>query len=155
MSYAKQKGTAFETAIVKYLNECGMVTPRRIALSGAAGDKGDIWVGDNPIKPYLIIECKNYAKELSYGLIEDFVAEAHTEYKNAICTDDVDYCKALLIVKRVNLGVADSWLIWKNPNGFTVRARLGDVINKDTFKTCSNDEQRLNKLVALLQGFPF
>lgn len=41
MSYAKAKGTAFESALVKYLIECGFTTPRRVALSGAAGDKGE------------------------------------------------------------------------------------------------------------------
>nr|CAI9752291.1 hypothetical protein CVNMHQAP_CVNMHQAP_CDS_0114 [uncultured phage] len=41
MSYAKAKGTSYETAIVKYFTECGFTTARRIALSGAAGDKGE------------------------------------------------------------------------------------------------------------------
>lgn len=156
MSYAKQKGTAFETAIVKYLNSCGMTTPRRIALSGAAGDKGDIWVGDNPVKPDLVIECKNYAKTLPYKMVEDFVKEAHTEYKNATNTDDeqFDYCRALLIVKRVNLGIADSWLIWKSKYGFTIRARLGDVINENTFTDCFTDTQKIGKLTRLLNNNP-
>lgn len=153
MSYAKQKGTAFETAIVKYLNECGFQTPRRVVLSGAAGDKGDIWIGENPIKPIVVIECKNYNKELSYKMVEDFIGEAHTEYKNATQKSEVDNYHALLIVKRVNLGIADSWLIWKNSCGITLRARLGDVINKNTFNfiNCHNDSDRIQKIDQLLQ----
>lgn len=131
MGTAKAKGTAFETAIVKYFTEHGFNTVRRVVLGGAAGDKGDIWIGEHPLIPYLVIECKNYAKELPYKMIEDFMLEAHTEYKNA--TGGVGFYaknRALLIVKRPNLGIADSWLCWKNENNITFRVRLGDVMDK-------------------------
>lgn len=150
MSYAKQKGTSYETAIVKYLQECGFTTPRRVALSGAAGDKGDIWLGSNPVEPSVIIECKNYAKELPYKMVEDFVQEAYTEYRNALNTNVVCNTCALLFVKRVNLGIPDSWIIWKNSWGITVRARLGDIINIDNFKERKTEEERLDKLNQLL-----
>lgn len=164
MSYAKQKGTAFETAIVNYFKENGFETPRRIALSGAAGDKGDVWLGSNPTVPSLVIECKNYAKELPYKMVEDFVGEAHTEYCNAknLDTDRVNSCRALLIVKRVNLGTADSWIIWKNIHGVTIRARLGDVIDvyrkaihkdeEDTLHDSIDEEHKINKFVSILRN---
>lgn len=150
LSYAKQKGTAYESAVVKYLQECGFTTPRRVALSGAAGDKGDIWLGSNPVEPSVIIECKNYAKELPYKMVEDFIEEAYTEYKNALDTNVVCNTCALLFVKRVNLGIPDSWIIWKNSWDITVRARLGDIINVDNFKERKTEEERLDKLNQLL-----
>lgn len=152
MSYAKTKGTAFESAVVKYLFDCGFTTPRRIALSGASGDRGDLWVGENPVKPDLIIECKNYAKEICYKQIEDFVQEAHIEYKNALQVDNVNNVRALLISKRINLGVADSWLIWKNIYNITLRCRFGDVFNKLNFSSCSNENERLILLDKLLKN---
>lgn len=156
MSYTKQKGTAFETAIVKYFESCGFTTPRRVALSGAAGDKGDIWLGSSPTRPSIIIECKNYAKELPYKMVEDFIGEAHIEYANAlgIERDRVNPYRALLIVKRINLGTADSWIIWKNDFGVTIRARLGDIVNESSFNldsyTC--EENRLDWLVCVLSN---
>lgn len=154
MSYAKAKGTAFESTIVKYLIECGFTTPRRVALSGAAGDKGDIWLGDNPIKPDVIIECKNYAKEIAYKQVEDFVQEACIEYKNATGLLWNRY-KSLLICKRVNLGVADSWLLWKNEYGVTIRCRLGDVINKENFLGCTDEKDRCYRLELMLSNKVF
>lgn len=157
MSFAKQKGTQFETAIVKYLQQCGFETPRRVALSGAAGDKGDIWLGTNPTKPTMVIECKNYAKDvLPYKLTEDFIKEAHTEYMNACGTDVVNNYRALLIIHRLNLGTADSWLVWKNHVNITVRARLGDVIDETTFADNSKlhlmEEEKIDYLVFRLSS---
>lgn len=155
MSYAKQKGTAFETSIVKYFTECGFTTARRVPLSGASGDKGDIWLGNNPIKPDVVIECKNYAKELPYKMVEDFVKEAITEYVNATANEqqELDYFKALLIAKRPNLGVTDSWLIIKNSYGITARYRLGDVVNEANFSACSDESSRISVLEMLLSGY--
>lgn len=149
MGTAKAKGTAFESAIVKYLTECGFESARRVVLSGASGDKGDIWLGMNPNNPAVVIECKNYNKELPYKMVEDFVQEAHTEYKNAKHINVACYSSALLVVKRVNLGTADSWLIWKNSHGITIRARLGDIITKD-FCKYNTEEERLEKLNLIL-----
>ena len=151
MSYAKQKGTKYESDIVKYFTDCGFITVRRIPLSGAAGDKGDIWIGENPVVPSLVLECKNYAKTLTYKQVEDFIQEAHTEYKNAIKTD-VNVFKALLLVKILNLGIADSWLIFKNQRGITMRCRLGDVVNKGNFINCSTENERIEHLIDLLRG---
>lgn len=153
MSYAKQKGTAYETAVVNYFKDCGFTTPRRIVLGGASGDKGDIWLGENPTEPAVIIECKNYAKELPYKMVEDFVEEARVEYTNA--KPDVSECnnyRALLLVKRPNLGIADSWIIYKNIYNITNRCRLGDVVNKENFQDIKFENDRLRQLEVLLRG---
>lgn len=152
MSYAKSKGTAYESAILKYFTECGFTTGRRIALAGASGDKGDLWFGENPVKPSLVIECKNYAKALAYKQVEDFIQEAHTEYLNATNENIVDTFKALLLIKRTNLGTADSWLIWKNVYGITTRCRLGDVVNKENFANIQTETERIIKLTNILYG---
>lgn len=150
MSYAKQKGTAYETAVVNYLLSCGFTTPRRVVLAGAAGDKGDIWLGPDPLKPDLIIECKNYAKELAYKQIEDFIEEAHIEYKNAVKTDTVCCSRALLFVKRPNLGISDSWVIWKTKNNITVRCRLQDLIspNDSIIMAAESETDKINELIS-------
>lgn len=151
MSYARNKGTKFESNIVKYLLECGFTDPRRVVMSGAAGDKGDLHLG--PIyNPAFIIECKNYKSEYPYKLVEDFIQETHIEYKNSHPNQELNPYRALLFAKRVNLGIADSWLIWKNEYDVTIRCRLGDLINKDNFVNCTSDEERFNKLENMLRN---
>lgn len=104
----------------------------------------------NPNNPTVVIECKNYNKELPYKMVEDFLQEAHIEYQNAKNVDIANNFSALLFVKRVNLGINDSWIIWKNSHGITVRARLGDVINKENFINYNTEEEKLEKLNQLL-----
>ena len=150
MSYARAKGTSFETAIVKYFTDCGFTDARRVVLHGK-NDEGDVQLGEVN-NPRFVLECKNYSKEYPYKMIENFIQEAHTEYRNAHLDKSLNpYC-ALLIAKRVNLGVADSWLCWKNEYGTTIRCRLGDVINKDNFLNCVNNEERFNKLERILSN---
>ena len=72
MSKAKQKGTAAETAVVKYLKEKGYKNCERRSLSGIH-DRGDI-AGINSV----VIEVKNHARmELS-----QWISELLTEIKN-------------------------------------------------------------------------
>ena len=56
MSKAKQKGTAAETAVVKYLKEKGYVNCERRSLNGV-NDRGDI-AGIESV----VIEVKNHAR---------------------------------------------------------------------------------------------
>lgn len=73
---AKQKGTAFETAVVRYLSaETGDWVERR-ALSGAE-DKGDI-VGDGVLADW-VLELKDH-KQIN---LAGFVDEAEAEGRNA------------------------------------------------------------------------
>lgn len=150
MSYAKAKGTKFEGDIVKYLIDCGFSDARRIVLHGGK-DEGDIQLGEVN-NPRFVIETKSYNREYNYKMIEDFVQEAHTEYKNAHKDQHLNQYCALLIAKRVNLGVADSWLCWKNKYGITIRCRLGDLINQENFINCTNNEDRFNKLEYMLRN---
>lgn len=151
MSYSKAKGTAYESSVVKYLIECGFSDARRVALAGS-NDAGDIQLGEVN-NPYFVLECKNYAKEICYKQIEDFVQEAQTEFKNAkkeVDLNKINY-RSLLLVKRINLGIADSWLIWKNSYNITLRCRLGDIINK-SFLIYENNEQRFLALENILMN---
>lgn len=77
MSKAKQKGTAAETAVVRYLNEHGFPTAERRALAGV-NDKGDV-TGI----PGLVIEIKAGARlEIPAWLREtaDEIANARADH---------------------------------------------------------------------------
>jgi Holliday junction resolvase len=69
MSKAKQKGTAAETAVVKYLKEHGFPYAERRALHGTV-DKGDI-TGCGPI----VFEVKNHAKLDLAGWVKELEVE--------------------------------------------------------------------------------
>lgn len=69
MSKAKQKGTAAETAVVKYLQENGFPYAERRALHGTA-DKGDI-TGCGP----LVFEVKNHQSFDLAGWLKELEAE--------------------------------------------------------------------------------
>lgn len=75
MSKSKQKGTAFETAVVRFLQENGFPHAERAPLSGNK-DRGDI-TGT----PGLVWECKNHktlelAKWMNETLVETVNANA-------------------------------------------------------------------------------
>lgn len=69
MSKSKQKGTAAETAVVKYLKENGFPYAERRALHGTL-DKGDI-TGCGPI----VFEVKNHAKLDLAGWVSELMVE--------------------------------------------------------------------------------
>lgn len=90
MSRNKAKGTAFETLIVRYLQDHGFIHAERRALAGT-NDLGDI-TGCGP----LVFECKNH-KTLSFS---EWLTEAETERVNA----SADY--GVVIAKRRGKGDA-------------------------------------------------
>lgn len=95
---AKQKGTAFETAVVRYLSaETGDWVERR-ALSGTE-DKGDI-VGNGVLSDW-VLELKDH-KQIN---LAGFVDEAETEGRNA----GSRWFAA--IVKRRQKPVQDSYVV--------------------------------------------
>lgn len=148
MGTNKSIGTAFESAMVKLFTEIGFETCRRVVLHGSA-DEGDLQIG--PVNnPSLVIECKSRKIEVAYKGIEDFIQEAYREYKNAKHIDFVHSFSALVALKRPNLGPQDGYLIWKNCHGITVRARIGDVLNKQNFEVCTTEEERIDKLNQIL-----
>ena len=94
---AKQKGTAFETAVVRYLSaETGAWVERR-ALAGAE-DKGDL-IGDGCLSEWCL-ELKDH-KQIN---LAGFVDEAEVEGRNA----GSRWFAA--IVKRRNKGVKDAYV---------------------------------------------
>lgn len=97
MSKAKQKGTAAETALVRFLQGQGFPNAERRALGG--GDGGDL--GDVTGTPCLTWEVKNVRK---YS-IPAWMKESAVEKVNA----KADYCP--LIIKPVGVGLAsvDQW----------------------------------------------
>lgn len=150
MATNKAKGTAFESVVVKLFEECGFTTCRRVVMHGSAGDQGDLWLGVEPNKPQVIIECKSRKIEVAYKGVEDFIKEAHTEYKNALKTEFAPNCCALVFIKRPNLGVKDGYLVWKNGNNITIRARIGDVLDKTNFEDIDSEEERIATFIDLL-----
>jgi len=76
LSKSKQKGTAAETAVVRYLQQNGYPNVERRALNGTQ-DRGDVsGIAD------VVIEVKNHARmELS-----EWVKELEAEIKNAQAT---------------------------------------------------------------------
>ena len=88
MSKQRAKGTAFETAVVRFLQENGFQYAERRALHGDT-DRGDI-TGT----PALVWECKNH-KTLK---LSEWVRETETERHN----DGADY--GVLVVKRAGIG---------------------------------------------------
>lgn len=90
MSKSKQKGTAFETAVVRYLADNGFPYAERAPLAGNK-DRGDI-TGT----PGLVWECKN-AKEIRLAeWIEETLVEA----------DNVNADYGILVIKRPRRGDA-------------------------------------------------
>lgn len=97
MSKAKQRGTAFETAVVDYLTdyldaEKGSI--HRITLHGAKdiGDVGGIKSHGKPV----VIECKNYGNRDRLG---EWLKEAEVERGNA------DALAGVVISKRRGYGI--------------------------------------------------
>lgn len=94
MSKSKQKGTAWETAVVRYLQEHGHEVERR-ALGGV-NDKGDIAGLKN-----WTLECKD-EKSIS---LSTYMNEAETEAINA----GTEFFAA--IVKRRMKGVSEGYVV--------------------------------------------
>lgn len=105
MSKAKRIGTAAETAVVKYMIECGYPDTKRAVLHGNR-DEGDIHIGcDGNGIPKIIIEVKSRKEECTYKEVEGFMKELETESKNTwgeeiIDNDRLPFHKAYLVIKR-------------------------------------------------------
>jgi Holliday junction resolvase len=103
-SYNKQKGTKFESDVMKYLRKLGHFA-ERLAKAGA-NDEGDI-VTIIAGQTY-ILECKN-RKSIN---LPQFWAEAQTEAANyAKARGMVATPPAFVIVKRKQHGVEKAWVV--------------------------------------------
>jgi hypothetical protein len=101
---SKQKGTAAETAVVRYARTAGFPLADRLTLSGAY-DRGDV-----SLTIGVIVEVKagGQAKTASKGQIEAWLEETERERVNARA--DI----ALLVKQRTGFGTArvDQWDAW-------------------------------------------
>ena len=99
---AKQKGTAFETATKKYLEEHGFQA-RRTALTGAK-DVGDLEI----VEPFLaIVENKAYKGELTESQEVEFRKQTEVEAVNYKETFRIDKdVKGLFFVKTPGQSIA-------------------------------------------------
>ena len=103
---SKNKGTAAETAVVRYAWSVGFTDAERIALAGA-NDQGDVVLMRDP---KIIIEVKagKAAQTASLGQISKWLDETRTERDNAKARH------GLLIVQRQGFGNArvGDWECW-------------------------------------------
>ena len=103
-SYNKQKGTKFESDVMKFLRSLGHFA-ERLAKAGA-NDEGDI-VTIIAGQTY-ILECKN-RKSIN---LPQFWAEALTEADNYAKARGLPFSPpAFVIVKRRNASIEDAWVI--------------------------------------------
>jgi len=98
-SYTRTKGSAAETAVVKYLNEEIWPAAERRRLAGSS-DKGDINPGGYPVPP-VVIEVKNQ-KSLNFS---GWLKEAEEERKNANAEI------GLVWAKRAGKGKPEDWYV--------------------------------------------
>jgi hypothetical protein len=103
-SYNKQKGTKFETDVMKYIRSLGHFA-ERLAKAGA-NDEGDV-VTIIAGQTY-ILECKNQ-KAMN---LPQFWAEAQTEAANYAKARGLSVNPpAFVIVKRRKASIEDAWVI--------------------------------------------
>lgn len=99
MSRQKQKGTAFESAIVEYLqNQLCDETIERRALNGTC-DRGDI-SGVTFCGQRMVLECKNEARMR----LADYIREAETEARN----DNASYYAVIHKKRGVGISTAQT-----------------------------------------------
>lgn len=97
-NYRKTKGTAYETAVVEWLQDHGFPYAHRIA-GGGSKDVGDINIGE----PGLVIECKNH-KEIA---LARFVDELEQEVLHDPHADE-----GVLIIKRMGKPTGESYVVF-------------------------------------------
>lgn len=112
---SKNRGTAWETAVVKYLRENGFPGAERRALSGS-NDKGDITVC-----PGIIAECKDWA-DYGDGDVADWWKQTATERKNA------NAAIGLLVVKRAYRPTGMAWCWMQDGWGYWSAYMLQDAL---------------------------
>jgi hypothetical protein len=104
MSKAKQKGTAWETECVRYLESYTKSEFMRLPLTGTK-DVGDIRCLD---LPEFVFECKNRKDALSS--LSQIMKETEQERVNA----DAKFAAAL--VKRRNFGTGGAYVVMEMHN---------------------------------------
>lgn len=122
MNPSKAKGTAAETAVVRYLHANGFPLAERRALAGAT-DKGDILAA-----PGFIIEVKDQPSAFGpagpqFQALLDWQEETFQERRNAHAD------KAWLVIKRPGTTCVDRWFCWEcDPGGYWFMRTLADSV---------------------------
>jgi hypothetical protein len=130
----KAKGTAFETAVVKYLRaQYPTHDINRLALAGI-NDMGDI--KDTTIK--VIYECKAY-KNMTRSLLTKWLKELDKEINNAKKLWDKNY-RGYLVVKLHGLGIENSLVL--NNQGLVVSTLDGISSEDDIIKLLAFGKER-------------
>jgi len=103
---SKNKGTAAETAVVRYAWSQGFTDAERIALAGA-NDQGDVVLMRDP-KIILEVKAGKAAQTASLGQISKWLDETRTERDNAKAVH------GFLVVQRQGFGNGrvESWECW-------------------------------------------
>ena len=112
MNPSKSKGTAAESAVVKYLRSCGIPADRH-ALKGTA-DEGDVWAWPTVSGgARLVAEVKagEQTKAPSWVQLSKWWQEAEDE---ASRVQDCDM--AVLVCKRHGSGLPGDWHAWVRPD---------------------------------------
>jgi hypothetical protein len=112
---SKNRGTAYETAVVRYARENGFLLAERRALAGNL-DKGDAL-----LCPGVIVECKAHAT-VTDGLIREWLAETQREKANANAS------VGILVIKRPRKAIGDSYAVLAGAQGEPVIRFLSDVL---------------------------
>lgn len=115
MNPSKQKGTAGETRVLKYLKENGFASAHRKVLAGSK-DTGDLQV-----TPWLIAEVKTH-KTFSDGDLDRWLIETETEQGNAGAAE------AVLIVLRYRKPIERAYVVQRNGYGHMTLMFLSDWI---------------------------
>ncbi len=113
----KEKGTAFETAVVKYLRANGFGQAERRALRGR-DDVGDILVC-----PGIIAECKAWATVTDQN-VRDWQAETWREMQAANAS------VGLLVIKRPRKSVQDSRCFHRGEWGYWFEQPLSEAVER-------------------------
>ena len=120
---SKNKGTAAETAVVRYAWAQGFTDAERIALSGS-NDQGDVVLMR---EPKIIIEVKagKTAQTASLGQISKWLDEAQRERDNAGAVH------GFLFVQRQGFGNSrvGSWECWTLSDDHGAFTEYGDSFN--------------------------
>lgn len=100
---SKNKGTAFESAVVKLARSAGFPDAARLALAGRE-DRGDVVLVGTAAAPRVILECKAYA---TYSDAQVMLWLGETERERIAAGAEL----GVLVVKRARKPIEHSWAV--------------------------------------------
>ena len=140
---SKQKGTAAETAVVRYLLEHGVIAAR-VPLAGAA-DIGDV----HALNGRIVIEVKSRKAHPSPAQIAAWMAETDREAGHVLACE-----VGVLVVKRPGSGPANAgdWTVHMHAEDFVLLSgSVANYLDDDTAAALVT--MSLASFTALLRGW--